>query len=116
MSDNTQSFTIATPTTDPTTIIQTQHGMRFPDGSIKWEQMSVAPGRTVVFAELGNASRIHSNKYWGTYLKEQAEAAKLDLAKFTAEHQSVKRTLILVTTGVEDLPTPEPKADLSWES
>jgi hypothetical protein len=115
MSDNTQSFTLAVPTIDPTTIIQTQHGMRFPDGSIKWEQMSVAPGRTVVFAELSMTARFHSDKYWDAYLKEQAQAAKLDLAKFTAEHQLVKRTIVIVTTEVEDLPQPEPK-DAQWQS
>lgn len=115
MSENTTPVTIAVMNNEPHTIVQTQHGMRFPDGSHVWETMQVSAGRYVNFGGLARREGVN-RMYWNEYLTRQAEGAHVDPEAYAKSHQLVKRTVILVTTGAEDAHVEAPaEAAVSWD-
>jgi hypothetical protein len=102
MSNNTTATTIAIPDNEPHTTVQTQYGMRFPDGTHQWETMQVGGGRYVTFGALAKAEPGTNGLYWNDYLEGRAQSAHVDPEAYAKSHQLVKRTVILVTTGAED--------------
>ena len=88
----------------------TQHGMRNPDGTVVWGEMRYTfrngNTRLVQFHRLDPSSEQHSSGCamdWQTVLADRAKAANMDVDEYAAQHQLVKRTVILVATASEDV-------------
>jgi hypothetical protein len=85
---------------------ETQHGMKFPDGTITWGDSRNSQYGPVNFTGLFNG-----NKYdvanWASRMRSLANNARIELEKYEAMHSFVKRTIILAVTGTEDV---EPKS------
>lgn len=115
MSDNETPMTIAVPNNEAQTVVQSQYGMRFPDGSHVWETMVVGGGRYVTFGALARPDSGTNGRYWNSYLIEKAKDARVEPEAYAKSHQLVKRTVILVTTGAEDAAEPAKELGAPWD-
>jgi hypothetical protein len=102
---STDPTTLSIPTYQQHTIVEAQYGMRFPDGTIRWTLIdNGAKSTNIYFHELVDPK---PNSYtpgnWEKHLIRKAEAASVDLAEYTAQHQLVKRTIVIAVTKTEEV-------------
>lgn len=88
---------------EPVITHTTQYGMRFPDGTIQWQGMSLAPGRPIQFEDLHKRTDYRTTTWWDDYLKAKSAGAHLDPGEYGNQHQIVKRTVVLALTEAEDV-------------
>jgi hypothetical protein len=116
MNEQVTDTTIKFPNNEPFTTVNTQHGMRFPDGTHVWETMNVGGGRYVTFSALAKPERGTNGRYWEEYLDRAAANANVDKEGYAKSHQLVKRTVIVVATGSEDAHVEAPAGTaVPWE-
>lgn len=85
------------------TNITTQYGMRFPDGHISWTTVSGTRSMERINVQFIHEGTHGEPERWERSLKERASAARIDLDQYKEGHEVVKRTVILVTTDIEDV-------------
>lgn len=86
----------------PSTEVITQHGMIYPDGTVRWGQDVKATLNPVVFRHLheGNAKAV---RLWEEALVRKASDASLDLEDYRGQFTPVKRTVIVAVTNTEEV-------------
>lgn len=95
-------------------INETQYGMKFPDGTIRWGMLdpNIGDYHAVAFKDIaaaergisvGSAGASYSVQNWATYLKKQATAANISVEDYAEMHTLVKRTLVLAATAAEEV-------------
>lgn len=81
----------------------TMYGMRYPNGEIRWVfDAHTNRMHEVRFAGLA-ASEFRDRQEWDELLTLRAQAAQLNMAEYKAQHQLVKRTVIVSITTPEDV-------------
>lgn len=100
--NTTTDLIVKVPDYDVTTQTFLQHGMRYPNGTIKWVQAQMLNGNVVNFQSLAAGVPSHKSQ-WDHALQQQAKSARIDLDKYIEGHQPVKRTVILAVAGVEEV-------------
>jgi hypothetical protein len=102
---STDATTLSIPTYTQHTIVEAQYGMRFPDGTIKWTLIdNGAKSTNIYFHDLVDPSpHSYSPPNWEKYLQRKAEAASVDLHDYTAQHQLIKRTIVIAVTTAEEV-------------
>lgn len=85
---------------DAAVIDEVQYGMRFPDGSVRWNSVA-ADGTTVMVRDIvlhDGGPRLR----WKKWLEKQAKAAKVPVYDYANGHCVVRRKLILAVSAMED--------------
>ena len=100
---STTPLTVQVPDHEAQTVIETQYGMRFPDGTIGW---SVIDGSRA--GENINVQKIHERNpnavaAWDRTRDAVADRAKMDRGEYYSQHDIVKRTVVLVVTTIEEV-------------
>lgn len=99
--DTTTPLTIKVPDYKPDTSMVTQYGMRYPDGTVKWTDDG-ASHNSVNFERLHNGNGSTAMQ-WADRLGNRARNANVDVEEYVAQHQPLKRTVIVVTTVSEEV-------------
>lgn len=102
MSESATKMTIDVPDYTQGTTINTQYGMRFPDGTISWVTVPIPGLINPLKVQAIHDGRDSSKDHWAASLKHRAEAARIDFDEYKEGHDIVKRTVILVTTDIEE--------------
>lgn len=100
----TTNTTISIPDNEQHTSVSTRYGMRFPDGTINWEHgYQTTSGRRVYWGVIATNGHRQEMEDWGSHLKSTAKNAHVDPEEFAAQHQPVKRTIVVAVTEAEDV-------------
>lgn len=83
-------------TNDAEVITSKIHGVRFPDGTIRWDQNGTSTAASAAKNDVGRAHWVHQ-------LKERAKELHLDPEEFAAGHGLVTRTVIISATAAEEV-------------
>lgn len=77
-----------------------QYGMRYPDGSVRWDHDGA--NYPVQFKQL-QAGDTHTAVNWRKSLESRAATARIEMEAFAAGHQPIRRTITLAVTEPEDI-------------
>lgn len=99
--ESTTDFNVAIKDHGTTTEMMTQYGMRYPDGTVKWGTETES-GQTVQFAWIENPGNNHTF-VWNGWLADRAKKARVDEKEYRAQHQRLKRTVIVAITEAEEV-------------
>lgn len=99
--NTTTDLTVKVPDYDVTTQAFQQHGMRYPDGTIKWVSAATPNHERVDFKLLADGDMTQQLR-WNTAVQQRAERAMIGVLEYAAGHHPVKRTVILAVTETED--------------
>lgn len=86
--------------TEPSTTIVKQYGMRYPDGTVKWDDEDKDGYGNVNFKKLAYRDPNHRHS-WDARLKERAIKANLELSYYTEQHQPVTRQVVVAILDIE---------------
>lgn len=99
----TMSMTITVPTEQDGTHINTQYGIRFPDGHHEWGTVTDYSGISLAIEKIAAGGYNDTVQRWGKTLAKKAEAASIQASEYADAHTFLKRTVILVTTAPEEV-------------
>ena len=100
---STTPLTIQVPDHEAATTIETQYGMRFPDGTIAWSVVDGSRAGENIYVQRIHEQNANAVAAWDRTRDAVADRAKLDRGEYGNMHDIVKRTVVLVVTAIEEV-------------
>lgn len=82
--------------------VVTQFGMRYPDGTIKWDSDALYDGAPLVQFRLLAEEAHTACTRWDDLLNSRSQKALVDRAEYEAGHQLIKRSIMWAVTEAEN--------------
>lgn len=98
----TTPLTVQVPDHEAKTVVETQYGMRFPDGTIGWSVIDGSRAGENISVEGIYRQNTNALIAWDRTRDAVADRAKMDRGEYANQHDIVKRTVILAVTTIEE--------------